>query len=787
VVRVLARRSALNAESRAVTSAPRIECRQESIFLHVTGVVQGVGFRPFVHRLAVRHRLRGWVRNEAGNVVIAAEGDADELSAFITDLRAEAPPLARIDTIDVSPQSIAGLPPFHIAASSAPRAARQPVSPDVALCDDCARELADPTNRRYHYPFITCTNCGPRHSIIQGMPYDRERTSMRAFTMCPECRREYDSIDDRRYHSQTNSCPDCGPSLRFIAPRTHVDERGDQNAIHAASRLLATGGIVALRGLGGFHIACDATNEAAVALLRKRKHRDGKPFAVMVATLDDARRLASISRREAEWLESPERPIVVLAAAEANGIAPSVSNGLTTLGVMLAYTPLHVLLLQAAARPLVMTSGNLSHQPLEITLSEATRSLGPIADAFLTHDREIVARIDDSVLRIAGDEAVHLRRARGLAPLPIRIPIATPEALVAVGPHLKNTFALAAEDEVFLSQHIGDLETVETMQHWRATLAAFREFYGIVPNVAVRDLHPEYLSTTLAEELELAEVLSVQHHHAHIAAVAAEHGVCTPVLGISFDGTGYGDDGRIWGAEWLVADLTGYRRAGHLRYAPLPGGDLAARTPWRSALGYLSLASHTKAALSGLGEPDLRERRLAMQQCERRINAPEASSMGRLFDAAAAVLGVCSVNRFEGEAAMRLESLAGRRTAEPFPLDATIDEQGVWVLDPVPLLIALAERRACGDDVEELAARFHESVADSAASLATRIARDASLDIVALGGGCFQNARLLISLRDRLASRGLRVLTARRLPPNDGAISYGQAAIGAATLRARRR
>ena len=768
------------------SSASRIDYAQESLLLRVTGVVQGVGFRPFVHRLAVRHALRGWVRNQAADVLIAVEGEAGALSAFITDLCVEAPPLARIDAIDELPQTVSGLPVFHIAASSAPLATRQPVSPDVALCDDCAREFADPTNRRYHYPFITCTNCGPRHSVIEGMPYDRERTSMRAFTMCTECRHEYESIDDRRYHSETNSCSACGPSLRFLTTRSELEHTAGEDAIRSAARVLSRGGIVAVRGLGGFHLACDATDERAVALLRQRKHRDGKPFAIMVATLDDARRLATISDREAEWLVSPERPIVVLAEREDSGIAPSVSSGLTTIGIMLAYTPLHLLVLEAVARPLVMTSGNLSHQPLEITLAEATRTLGPIADAFLTHDRDIVARIDDSVVRIAGDEPVQLRRARGFAPLPMRMPIATPEPLVAVGPHLKNTFALAAHDEVFLSQHIGDLETLETMQHWRATLAAFRDFYGIEPNVVVRDLHPEYLSTRLADDLGLAHVVCVQHHHAHIAAVAAEHGISTPVLGISFDGTGYGDDGRIWGAEWLVADLAGYRRAGHLRYAPLPGGDLAARTPWRSALGYLSLASHARAALSTLGELDSREHRLAMQQCERRINAPEASSMGRLFDAVAAILGVCTENQFEGEAAMRLESLAGHRSAEPFPFDAALDEQGVWVLDPIPLLLALAERRACGDDLEELAARFHESVAEGSASLAERIASDASIDTVALGGGCFQNARLLVSMRQRLSDRGLRVLCACRLPPNDGAISFGQAAVGAASLRLRR-
>lgn len=757
---------------------------EESVLLHVTGVVQGVGFRPFVHRLAVRRALRGWVRNQASDVLIALEGARHDVAAFVAALRAEAPPLARIDAIHETRRALQGLERFSIVPSAEPAASRQPVSPDVALCDDCAREFADPTNRRYRYAFITCTNCGPRHSVIESMPYDRERTSMRAFTQCPECRREYESIDDRRYHSETNSCPACGPRVRLLLPRRHLDERDPERAIRSAGALLRARGILAVRGLGGFHLACDATDQHTVASLRARKHRDGKPFAVMVASLDDARALARISDREAEWLESAERPIVVVEQRAHNGIAPDVSNNLSTLGIMLAYTPLHLLVLEAAGRPLVMTSGNLSHQPLEITLDEARRSLGAVADGYLTHDRDIVARIDDSVLRIvqgAPDDTILLRRARGFAPLPVRLPIAATVPLVAVGPHLKNTFALAEGGEVFVSQHIGDLETLETVQHWQASLAAFEGFYGIHPRIAVCDMHPEYLSTRLANEMDVEQVIPVQHHHAHIVAVAAEHRVTTPVLGISFDGTGLGDDGKIWGAELLVADLTGYSRAAHLRYAPLPGGDLAARSPWRAAVGYLSLAPHAKSALAiALEDVDARERDIALKQCARRLNAPDASSMGRLFDAAAAILGICRRSRFEGEAAMRLESAAGRRQAEPFPFDAALDDAGTWILDPLPLLVALGERRACGDDLSELAARFHESVADGTATLAARIADGEGLDTVVLGGGCFQNARLLVSLRARLERSGLRVLTARRLPPNDGAISFGQAAVGAA-------
>jgi hydrogenase maturation protein HypF len=755
---------------------------REGVRLYVTGVVQGVGFRPFVHRLAVRHALDGWVRNQATDVVIALEGAGSAIERFVAALRTDAPPLARIDSITATARPLEGLGAFTIVESSQAAGTRQLVAPDVAICDDCLRELADPDDRRYHYPFITCTNCGPRHSVIESMPYDRERTSMRVFPQCPACRAEYESIADRRYHSETNSCPVCGPRLRWVVPGAAIDERDTERAIAAAADLLRDGGIVAIRGIGGFHLACDATDEAAVARLRERKRRDGKPLAVMVRSLGDARALARISEVEAAVLRRPERPIVILAASEHSPITAAVSNGLDTIGVMLAYAPLQILLLEAVGRPLVMTSGNPSHQPLEAALDEALRSLGTITDGFLTHDREIVARTDDSLVRIAGNDSIVLRRARGFAPLPIALPVATPVPIVAVGPHLKNTLALAERGEAYVSQHIGDLETLETVQHWKATLASLRRFYGIEPRVVVRDLHPEYLSTRLAEELELEREIVVQHHHAHVAAVFAEHRLTTRAIGVSFDGTGYGDDGRIWGAELLVADLLGYERVGQLRYAPLPGGDLAARTPWRSALGYLSLAPEANSAFwASLSAADERQVELARQQCTHGLNAPEASSMGRLFDAAASVLGVCQVNRFEGEAAMRLESLAGSRRAAPLPFPAMLLD-GRWQFDPLPLLTALGELRARGEDVAMLASRFHESVAASTAQVVRRVAESRGLGIVALGGGVFQNARLLVALRRRLEGLGLRVLTARQLPPNDGGIAYGQAAVGAAIL-----
>jgi len=747
----------------------------------VRGVVQGVGFRPFVHRLAVRLDLAGWVRNTSGDVQVLIEGAPDRIETFVRELRVEAPPLARIDDLRTERCAVSNLTAFTILDTQTGGGQRQPVSPDAALCAACEAELFDPANRRYRYPFITCTDCGPRFTVIEAMPYDRERTSMRAFAQCASCLAEYDTPGDRRFHSETNSCPTCGPRLWLAPPiPLSVPERG--NALSTVADLLVAGKIVAIRGLGGFHLAVDATNENAVARLRARKQREAKPLAVMVRTLADARALAAVSAEEEALLTSRERPIVLL-QRRANSLAPSVAPGLDSMGVMLAYTPVHHLLCDVLRRPLVMTSGNLSDEPISIGNEEAKRRLSGIADAFLLHDREIVTRYDDSVTRVVRGRTLFLRRARGFAPLPLRLPVSSPRPLIAVGPHLKNTFTVALGADAYVSQHIGDLEDLETLEHWRSAFAAYCRLFSLAPEVGVRDLHPGYLSTRLADELGLDRIIPVQHHHAHIAAVLAEHGTTEPVIGIAFDGTGYGDDGNVWGAEFLVADLSGYRRLGHLRYAPMPGGDLAAREPWRAALGYGAL----EPDMSGLGQsltgirPELQ--RIAKQQIAHRLNAPLVSSMGRLFDAAAAVLGVCRSNQYEGQAAMQLEVLAGNQPAQPLPFPVTATRHGTWILDPVPLLVALGEELARGVTVRDLAARFHDSVAAAAADLAARLAADAGVGTVALGGGCFQNGRLLSSLTDRLETHGLRVLAPRELSPNDGAISYGQAAVAASCLQ----
>ena len=771
--------------------------------MHVTGLVQGVGFRPFVHRLAVRHDLAGWVRNESGEVYVEVEGQGYAVEAFVQALRAEAPVLARIETLASEVVPPRGATDFRVLESLATEG-RLPVSPDVATCSACRAELFDPEDRRFRYPFITCTDCGPRYTVIETMPYDRVRTAMRAFPQCPTCREEYTDPANRRFHSETNSCADCGPGVWLIGPDgTRIGAGAD--AIEAAAGMLDRGDVVAIRGLGGYHLACDATSEFSVVRLRARKARDQKPLAVMVMDAGDAAALSHVGPVERKALTGAERPIVLLRARNDSGLAPSVSPGLDTVGVMLAYTPLHLLLLERVGRPLVMTSGNLSELPICTANAEASQKLADVADAFLMHDRDIVARYDDSVVRVMRGAPVFIRRARGYAPLPLSVPIASPRPLLAVGPHLKNTFSLVTEDVAFVSQHVGDLENVETLDHYREALLRFRELFRIEPEAVARDLHPGYLSTRIADEMGLERVIAVQHHHAHIAAVAGEHGVRDPVVGIAYDGTGYGDDGHTWGAELLLADLAGYRRLVQLRYAPMPGGDLAARTPWRVAAGYASLepdlASSFESAFDGV---PTEERRIVAAQIDRGVNAPLASSMGRLFDAAAAVLGVRRGSAYEGQAAMELEALARRYVAGSFddsrdpaevivsaPLRAHLPRIALpvnglpgetAVMDPVPLLAELGARAAAGEDVGLLAAAFHASVGEVTVDLAAAACSEHAILRVALGGGVFQNSLLQAIVGEGLVSRGLEVLLPERLGPNDGAISYGQAVVAAARL-----
>lgn len=753
--------------------------------IRIYGLAQGVGFRPFVHRLAREHGIRGWIRNRTGDVEIFAEGTEGVLDGFLRAVQDEAPPLAQIERVEVRTVVPEGSPHFTILASAVVEQGPQPIPPDAGICEQCAAELADPGNRRFRHPFITCTDCGPRATVIAAMPYDRERTSMAVFPLCPACRTEYETPGDRRHHAESVCCPECGPRLWFESTDPQGSASGEgSDPIRMAAARIAAGEIVAIRGLGGFQLAVDATSETAVIRLRERKHREAKPFAVMARSLEEARRWAIVDADAAVLLESPARPIVLLPARPGVGIARSVAHGLTHLGIMLPATPVHALLLGAVRVPLVMTSGNRSACPIAVSNEEARDQLGHIADGFLLHDREILDRHDDSVVRPASPVPIVVRHARGYAPAGLPLPIPAAEPILAVGAHLKSTLSLASGDHAWVSQHLGDLETLETADHFDRTRRRMQEVLRVDPRVVAHDLHPGYLSTHLAERFPADHRLGVQHHHAHVAAVMAEHRLTEPVLGLALDGTGYGDDGHIWGGELLLASLTDYQRLGHLRYLPLPGGDLAVRSPWRSALGALSGAPDAEDAFAhafvGIADEEVE---MARGQIRRGINTPLASSMGRLFDAAAAVLGVRRVARYEAQAAMELEALAGSRPASERDL-AISEMDGHDVVDFVPLLVHLGWLRQRGADVADLAADFHATVAWGMSNLVLRAVERTGVRTVALCGGVFQNARILASITRRLQDAKLETLVPSRLGPGDGAISYGQAAVAAARLAA---
>ncbi len=717
----------------------------ERLRLRVRGIVQGVGFRPFVHRLARRYGISGFVLNDEDGVVVEAEGDAGTLAAFVDAIAIEAPPLARITAIERSTCSPRFDSTFAIVLSEDGRSGRTTlVAPDAATCDDCLRELFDPSDRRHRYPFVNCTNCGPRFTIVKSVPYDRQRTTMAGFPLCAACRSEYEDPADRRFHAEPIACPECGPRLTM--------------PIEEAAGLLLEGQVLAVKGLGGYHLACDATDEEAVARLRTRKHREEKPLAVMT-TAPDA--LAVPTAREIALLNSVARPIVLVRSRAGTSVAPSVAAGSPWLGVMLPYSPLHHLLCHEAGRPLVLTSGNRSDEPIAIDDEEARLRLGEIADAFLSHDRPIHRRCEDSVVR----GAFPVRRSRGYAPLPLSLPMSASTPVVAAGAELKSTFCVARGSEAFLSPHLGDLDREAAYAAFCADLALYLEMLGVEPAAIACDLHPEYLSTKWAREQGLP-LVSVQHHHAHAAACLAEHGETGVALAIVLDGTGYGTDGTLWGGEVLRCDLVSFERIAHLEPVPLPGGEAAIREPWRMAAVHLERAGRP---VSFARWPVVRE--------SLKVNAPLSSGTGRLFDAVSALLGVRETVTYEGQAAIELEHLAGDTVASPYPCSA--DGGAISGTD---LVTAAFDDLAAGRPRTEIAAAFHEGVAAVFATAACSAAGTA--ETVALSGGSFQNLRLLASLRSRLEDAGFRVLSHRLVPPNDGGVSYGQAAVAAATLGA---
>jgi hydrogenase maturation protein HypF len=782
---------------------PRGEAKIERRRIVVQGIVQGVGFRPFVYKQALRCELGGFVLNDSAGVTIEIEGEPAALAAFEQALREQAPPLARIDSVAAEALPSCGETAFLIRHSRSSAERRTLVAPDTTTCDDCLRELFDPADRRYGYPFINCTNCGPRFTIIQDVPYDRDKTTMRVFPMCSACQAEYDDPLDRRFHAQPNACPVCGPSVVFEQWLPNQAERRATNAEHpafvepisAAARQLADGAILAIKGLGGYHLACDALNVAAVDRLRRRKHREAKPFALLAPDLATIRQLCLVSDAEAALLGSRPRPIVLLRQRADCLAAPGVAPLYTTLGIMLPYTPLHHALLRAFAaivgsRPavLVMTSGNLSDEPIAYRDADARERLRPIAEGALLHNRAIHMRCDDSVARIAAGSVQLLRRSRGYAPEPIPLPFECPVPILACGGHLKNTFCLGKGRQAFVSHHIGDLENVETLTSFREGIAHFQRLFDIEPAAVAYDLHPEYLATKEAFELGLPQMIGVQHHHAHIAGVLAEHGLAGPLIGIAADGTGYGSDGAIWGCEVLVADMRGFERLAHLAYVPLPGGEQAVRQPWRMAAVYLAQAYGADfldldipfVRGAGLIVPPLRRRwRPLAQMIERDLNCPRASSLGRLFDAVAGLLELCDEIVYEGQAAIELELLA-EPSEEGYPFAISAGQPAL--LDVNPLIRAIVEDLRRDVPRPLIAGRFHRTIAELLAAACVRVRDQTGLRQVALSGGVFQNRLLLEQLVARLEELGFQVYLNRRVPANDGGLSLGQLAVAAARL-----
>jgi hydrogenase maturation protein HypF len=748
--------------------------------LKVTGVVQGVGFRPFVYRLARQHHLAGWVCNTSQCVEIEIEGPPASLATFIGQLQQEAPALARIDAVVSSVARPEGLAGFAIRESRHLAATEALIPADVATCDDCLTDIANPGNRRYQYPFTNCTNCGPRFTIIREVPYDRRHTTMAAFGLCPRCRAEYEDPEDRRFHAEPTACPVCGPRVWL----EEEDRRLDHEAIPAAARLLKNGKILAVKGLGGFHLAADARQDDAVQTLRARKGRVAKPFALMVRDLPEAERLCRLGDLEKSLLLSRERPIVVARRRRDAGISAHVAPGHRYLGLMLPYTPLHFLLMEHAPAALVMTSGNLSEEPLVHDNGEARRKLAGLADAFLLHDRDIQVPCDDSVVRPVDAAAViPLRRARGFVPGPIYLP-AKSEPILGVGAEQKNTFCLAAHGVALLSQHVGDLDSVETFDYYQRAITHFKALCRQDPAIVAHDLHPLYLSTRYARGLTGVRLMGVQHHHAHIAACLAENRRTDRVIGIALDGTGYGPDGAIWGGELLVADLAGFSRAGHFAPVRLPGGEAAVKDPGRMAMAYLyELYGEDflhPARRLGLEYSPLEERILSRQLAEG-LNSPLTTSAGRLFDAVAAVLDVCRTRTYEGQPAMELEMVADEAEAGFYP--ATVKTTpAALILDTLAISRGVVADCLAGVAPAIIAGRFHHSLARLLADACGLIRERTGLSLVALSGGVMQNALLFTRLQRSLAALGFEVLTHTLTPPNDGSISLGQVAVAAARM-----
>jgi hydrogenase maturation protein HypF len=747
----------------------------------IEGTVQGVGFRPYVYRLADEMGLAGHVLNDSRGVVVEVEAPSETVERFLARLPAEAPPLATVERVTAEELEEMGELGFSIRESPGGGEPRAAVTPDSATCPDCLAELFDPADRRFRYPFTNCTNCGPRFTIVRDIPYDRPNTTMAGFAMCAACRAEYEDPADRRFHAQPNACPECGPRVRLVyAGGGTVEDARSADPVEATAGALREGAIVAIKGLGGFHLACLAADEDAVAELRARKLREDKPFALMAADAAAARDLVAMSAAAEELLMSPVRPIVLAPRRAETRVAPSVAPGAPELGVMLPYSPLHHLLMADVGESLVMTSGNVSDEPIAYEDDDACDRLADIADLFLLHDRPIETRTDDSVLRAPAGHPVVLRRSRGFVPGEVPLPVDCGRHLLACGAELKNTFAVAKGGRAWVGHHIGDLKNFETLTSFVTGIEHFERLFAVHPEVVVHDLHPEYLSTKHAMELDGVRPIGVQHHHAHLAACLAEHGEPGPAVGAIFDGSGYGEDGTVWGGELLVGDLEGFDRVGLLFPVRLPGGDAAVRQPWRMACAWLTAALERPALPRGLRG---RLRHTSWQQVAELAASGTASpittSAGRLFDAVAALCGIRAEVNYEGQAAVELEAAADPGERRAYPLELTGEP---LILDARPTIRAIVRDLERGVPAASVSARFHNALAGATATACRIAAERVGTTTVVLSGGVFQNRTLLAGTRALLATGGLRVLVPELLPPNDGGISYGQLAVASARL-----
>jgi len=754
--------------------------------IHIRGIVQGVGFRPFVYNLAIKHGLRGWCLNDSEGVVIEVEG---EPTAFIDEIRLSPPPLSRIESMTVEKVAAdGGFNGFTIRESVAVEGRSVLVSPDVALCEDCSREMLDGSDRRHLYPFINCTNCGPRYSIVKDIPYDRPRTTMAPFAMCPECEKEYHDPSDRRFHAQPNACGACGPRA-WIHGRPEAGVNFE--AIREAQRLLKEGAVLAIKGLGGFHLACDAGDAGAVSKLRERKRRSlkkglpsNKPFAIMAPDTETVASFCELSAEEEKALIEKQRPIVLLEKKKGQGaVAEGVAPGNRRFGVMLPYTPLHRLLFHPAGtfKALVMTSGNIADEPIVVDNDKALRRLSGLADFFLLHDRSIYMRVDDSIMRVDGRSRRVLRRSRGFVPDVIALDEEM-EEVFAAGSLLKNTFCLTKGKNAVLSQHMGDMENYETMEFYKETLRNLKNTFRHDPKIVGHDMHPDYLSTAFAKEyaaengIPAVRVIAVQHHHAHVAAAMAEHGLRGKVIGVSFDGTGFGTDGKIWGGEFLIADRKDFTRAAHLKYMSLPGGDAAAREPWRMAVSCLIKAGGVDA-LKGFRQRIGPRVATIEDMIKKEVNSPLTSSMGRLFDAVASIAGVRDEITYEAEAAIELESLADTSEAGLYPFGLLVPGGGPIEIDAAPLIEAVVEDVNSGAAPGIISGRFHNTIAEVVVKVSERLRGPSGLNEVVLTGGVFQNALLSGLASERLQKAGFKVYTQEKVPSNDGGVSLGQAVV----------